>query len=67
MGMYHIMIKGIDKRDLFLTDSDYKNSTGVRNRQLSRVLNIGRGILDKNNQQAKQNVPTASLAFAAAD
>jgi len=48
-GIYHVMLRGINKQDIFEDDEDYLQMTdyGARIRQLSRLTGVSYGVIQK--------------------
>ena len=48
-GIYHVMLRGINKQDIFEDDEDYLQMTdyGAGIRQLSRLTGVSYGVIQK--------------------
>ena len=48
-GIYHVMLRGINKQDIFEDDEDYLQMTdyGAGIRQLSRLTGVSYGVVQK--------------------
>ncbi len=46
-GIYHVMLRGINRQDIFEDDEDYRRFMGVKLRQLSRITGISYGTINR--------------------